>query len=146
MARKNSDLCTNRAVADRLHSAAIHLLRRLRLQDEAAGIGPAKLSALSILVFVGPQPIGELAKMEQVQPPTMTKIIDGLEAEGFAIRKVVKEDRRSIKIQSTAKGNKVLHDARTRRVLDLAKKLESLSHEDLQSMRRAADLIEKILI
>ncbi len=66
------------AAADRLHSAAIHLLRRVRLQDAAAGVGPAQLSALSVLVFAGPKALGELAAAEQVKPPTMSRVVAGL--------------------------------------------------------------------
>ena len=62
-------------VADRLHSAAIHLLRRVRQQDVATGEGPARLSALSVLVFGGPKTLGELAAAEQVKPPTMSRIV-----------------------------------------------------------------------
>jgi hypothetical protein len=56
------------AIADRLHSAAIHLLRRLRVRDRESGVGPAQLSALSVLVFGGPRSLGELADAEQVRP------------------------------------------------------------------------------
>jgi len=63
-------------VADGLHSAAIHLLRRVRKQDTKTGEGPARLSALSVLVFGGPKTLGELAAAEQVRPPTMTRICD----------------------------------------------------------------------
>src|SRR6202165_6345360 len=66
------------AVADRLHSAAIHLLRRVRNQDTVTGEGPARLSALSVLVFSGPKTLGELAAAEQVKPPTMSRIVAGL--------------------------------------------------------------------
>src|ERR1700692_3734299 len=66
------------AAADRLHSAAIHLLRRLRKQDAASGVGPAQLPALSVLVFAGPKTLGELAAAEQVKPPTMSRIVAGL--------------------------------------------------------------------
>src|SRR5207302_8431945 len=65
-------------VADGLHSAAIHLLRRVRKQDIASGEGPARLSALSVLVFGGPKTLGELAAAEQVKPPTMSRIVTGL--------------------------------------------------------------------
>ena len=70
------------AVADALHSAAIHLLRGVRQEDVSTGIGPARLSALSVLVFAGPQRLTELARIEQVRPPTMTKVIAGLEGAG----------------------------------------------------------------
>src|ERR1700682_719948 len=64
--------------AGRLHSVAIHLLRRLRVSDLASGIGPAQLSALSVLVFGGPRSLGELAEAEQVRPPTMSRIVAGV--------------------------------------------------------------------
>ena len=66
----------NRSVADRLHSAAIHLLRRVRKQDTVLAEAPARLSALSVLVFAGPMTLGQLAAAEQVKPPTMTRIVD----------------------------------------------------------------------
>ena len=133
-------------VADRLHSAAINLLRTLRLQDDASGIGPARLSALSILVFVGPKSLGELAEMEQVKPPTMSRIVDGLESEGFAARKQDKIDGRSTLVHPTAKGTKLLQDARKRRINDLAHRLQKLSEEERQCLMKASGLIEEILI
>src|SRR5271154_4830680 len=66
-------------VADQLHSAAIHLLRRLRVRDRETDVGPAQLSALSVLVFGGPRSLGELADAEQVRPPTMSRIVAGLQ-------------------------------------------------------------------
>src|SRR5436305_15150059 len=80
--------------ADRLHSAAIHLLRRLRVRDLASGIGPAQLSALSVLVFGGPRSLGELAEAEQVRPPTMSRIVEGLERAGLACRQATADGRR----------------------------------------------------
>ena len=73
-------------VADRLHSAAIHLLRRLRVEDEALGISAPRLSLLSVLVFAGPKRIGELARVEQVEPPTISRLVDGLVRDGLAVR------------------------------------------------------------
>src|SRR5215208_7560323 len=79
-AEKTSDL------ADRLHSAAIHLLRRLRREDDASGLAAPKLSALSVVVHAGPLTLGALAAAEQVRPPTMTRIVAALEAEGLVTR------------------------------------------------------------
>ena len=76
---KKKPLPDTAAIADRLHSAAIHLLRRVRKQDAATGEGPARLSALSVLVFGGPMTLGQLAAAEQVKPPTMSRIVTGLE-------------------------------------------------------------------
>jgi len=75
-------------VADRLHSAAIHLLRRVRKQDVATGEGPARLSALSVLVFGGQKTLSELAAAEQVKPPTMSRIVAGLARNGGSPRRL----------------------------------------------------------
>ena len=74
------------ALADRLHSAAIRLLRRLRAEDAASGVSAPRLSALSVLVFAGPRTLGELAAAEQVRPPTMTRLVTALEAQGLLAR------------------------------------------------------------
>ncbi len=76
-------------VADRLHSASIHLLRRLRRQDDASGVTAPHLSALSVLVFGGARTLGELAAAEQVTPPSMTRIVRNLEAGGLVARKLI---------------------------------------------------------
>src|SRR5262250_1499425 len=101
-------------LADRLHSAAIHLLRLVRVQDTASGIGPARLSALSVIVFGGPISLNDLAAAEQVHPPTMSRIVDALEAAGLARRRSNQEDRRAVLIEATARGSAVLRAGRRR--------------------------------
>src|SRR5574340_1146365 len=96
------------AVADRLHSAAIRLLRRLRLQDAAMGIGPAQASALSVLVFGGPMSLKELARAEQVRPPTMSRVVRGLERAKLVRREVARDDARRIILTPTEKGKSLL--------------------------------------
>src|SRR3954466_8000922 len=92
-------------VADRLHSAAIRLLRRLRLHDKASGVGPAQLSALSVLVFAGRSlSLRELAEAEQVKAPTMSRIVSGMMRAGLAKTEVSREDRRRLVISATIKG------------------------------------------
>src|SRR5215471_5811206 len=86
--------------ADRLHSAAIHLLRRLRIRDRESGVGPAQLSALSVLVFAGPKSLAELAQVEQVKPPTMSRIVAGLVRSRLVRRKMDTSDRRAVVIQA----------------------------------------------
>src|SRR2546423_15666175 len=93
------------AVADRLHSVVIRLLRRLRLQDAAMGIGPAQASALSVLVFGGPMSLKELARAEQVRPPTMSRIVRGLERAKLVERRIAADDRRRITLAPTKKGH-----------------------------------------
>src|SRR5271165_3028894 len=95
-------------VADQLHSTAIRLLRLVRVQDTASGIAPARLSALSVMVFGGPVSLRELARAEQVRPPTMSRIVDALEAKGLARRRTNAKDRRAVVIAATKKGAAVL--------------------------------------
>ena len=115
------------AVADALHSAAIHLLRGVRKEDVQTGIGPARLSALSVLVFAGPMRLTDLARIEQVKPPTMTKVVAGLEVAGLVRRRLDADDGRAVKIEATARGTKLLQNGRRRRVARLAVALEALS-------------------
>jgi len=132
-------------LADRLHSAAIHLLRRARQQDAASRQAPARLSALSVLVFGGPMTLGQLATAEQIKPPTMTRIVSGLEREGLAERSPDAADERRVRVRATAKGERLLQQARQRRIQALATQLSNLSPADLRALHRAAGLLEKIL-
>jgi len=132
-------------VADSLHSAAIHLLRRVRTQDSSSGVGPAQLSALSVLVFGGPMRLGQLADAEQVKPPTMTRIVSGLEAAGLAERLPDRGDARRVRIRASAKGVRVLHSARHKRISYLSQYFATLKPGELQALREAARLLEKAL-
>jgi DNA-binding MarR family transcriptional regulator len=95
--RKRNELTSAEALADRLHSTVIHLLRLVRVQDAATRVAPARLSALSVIVFGGPVSLNDLARAEQVRPPRMSRIVDALEAEGLAQRNVNPADRRAVK-------------------------------------------------
>ena len=132
------------AVADALHSAAIHLLRRVRQEDDRTGVTPGRLSALSVLVFGGPMRLTDLARIEQVKPPTMTRIVAGLEAQGLVRRHAVAEDARAVRLEATPRGTKVMHEGRRRRVERLSRSLETLSARDLQILARAAALMNAI--
>jgi len=131
-------------VADHLHSAAIHLLRKLRVRDRESGIGPSQLSALSVLVFGGPRSLGELANAEQVRPPTMSRIVVGLEKAGL-IRRQSTDDKRRVRLEPTAKGTKILQEGRTRRVDSLARALKTLESAELQQLGEAVKLIRNLI-
>jgi DNA-binding MarR family transcriptional regulator len=130
--------------ADRLHSAAIHLLRRLRVRDRESGVGPAQLSALSVLVFGGPRSLGELADAEQVRPPTMSRIVAGLERARL-VRRLATEDGRRVRLEASAKGTKILQEGRKRRVESLAKALSSLSGAEQRQLGELVDLLQQII-
>lgn len=131
--------------ADRLHSAAIHLLRRLRVRDRESGVGPAQLSALSVLVLGGgPRSLGELAEAEQVRPPTMSRIVMGLVRAGL-VRRGKTEDGRRVRLEATAKGTRILQEGRRRRVESLAQALSCLSSEDREKLSAVIGHLEKVI-
>ena len=132
-------------VADRLHSAAIHLLRRLRVEDEALGISAPRLSVLSVLVFAGPRRIGELARIEQVEPPTMTKLVDGLVRDGLAVREPDPDDARAVRVRATATGARTLRRGRARRVETLRSTLADLSSAELAALEDGVEVLERVL-
>ena len=134
-----------RAVADRLHSAAIHLLRRVRKVDEASGLSAARLSALSVLVFGGSTTIGELARVEQVSAPTMTRLVQALERDGLVAREAQEGDARAVRLRATPKGRRILELGRERRVGELAGLLASLPPTELATLGDAAESIERLL-
>jgi DNA-binding MarR family transcriptional regulator len=131
-------------VADRLHSAAIHLLRRVRRRDTDGGVTAPHLSVLSVLVFAGPKTLGELAAAEGVTPPSMTRLVRNLEARGLAEREADAADRRVSRIRATDAGQRALADTRARRLSDLASRLGALTGEELALLARAAELIERV--
>jgi DNA-binding MarR family transcriptional regulator len=133
------------AIADRLHSAAIHLLRRVRKQDAATGEGPARLSALSVLVFGGPMTLGQLAAAEQVKPPTMSRIVTGLEESRMAERLADSKDARRVRIRATPSGERLLHQGRQRRIAYLARHLDRLTRPELATLEEAIKLLEGVL-
>lgn len=132
-------------VADRLHSAAIHLLRSLRRQDDAIGITAPRLSALSVVVFAGPLTLGELAAAEQVRPPTMSRLVSSLETEGLVVRVGDTRDRRVVRVRATPAGVRMLEAGRGRRIAFLAKRLHRLDPHELAILEQAATIVEKVV-
>jgi DNA-binding MarR family transcriptional regulator len=132
-------------LANHLHSAAIHLLRRLRKQDSASGEGPARLSALSVLVFGSPKTLGELAAAEQVKPPTMSRIVAGLERSRLVAISRDAQDARRMRIMATSKGTRLLQQGRRRRIEYLASSLECLNRDQLRKLCDGVEILEKVL-
>jgi DNA-binding MarR family transcriptional regulator len=130
--------------ADRLHSAAIHLLRRLRIRDRETGVGPAQLSALSVLVFGGPKSLAQLAEAEQVKAPTMSRIVAGLLRAKLVHRRTDKQDRRAVVIQATEKGIRIMQEGRRRRVEALAATVRGLPPKEIAQLREAAQVMEHL--
>lgn len=130
--------------AEALHSGAIRVLRLVRAEDAQAGIGPAQLSALSVLVFLGEKTVGELAELEQVRPPTMSRIVDGLVQKKLVERVSSSTDRRAVRITATAAGRKLLLAGRDRRVRALAKRFDVLSKKKVETLLAAAEIMARL--
>ena len=132
-------------LADRLHSAAIHLLRRLRREDVTSGLPAPQLSALSVIVFAGPITLGALADAEQVRPPTMTRVVAELERRGLVRRETAAEDRRVSRVSATVQGTHLLQEGRRRRVASLANALSRLTGAERAVLRRALPIVERVI-
>ena len=131
--------------ADRLHSAAIHLLRRLRREDARTGLSAPRLSALSVVVFSGPLTLGELANAEQVRPPTMTRLVSALEEAGLVTREPDASDGRLTRIRPTARGRTLLMRGRARRVAALSADVRALTDADRDAVERAVEILEGVI-
>ena len=132
-------------LATRLNSAAIHLLRRLQREDSRLGLSGARLSALSVLVFGGPRTLGQLADAEAVSPPSMTRLVNAMEAEGLVRREKHATDARSIIIHASPKGEEILVRGRQQRVEALAGLLEELPAATIATLDQAAATLEELL-
>jgi len=131
--------------AERLHSACLHLLRRLRRVDDRSGLSPAALSALSVVVHAGPCSNKELADAEGVRAPTMTRVVGELERTGLVRRQVDERDRRSVRIRATAAGRRRLERGRDRRVARLEAAIEALGASERKGLARAVRLLERLV-
>lgn len=128
-----------------LHSAAIHLLRRVRQADKESGVPPAQLSALSVLVFGGPRRLGALAEIEEVAAPTMSRIVAGLEKARLVKRTADPADRRAETIAASELGQKVMFAARDRRLESLTHFLEQRGAGDMRALTRAVAIVRAFL-
>lgn len=133
------------ALADRLHSTAIRLLRRLRRVDASIGLSGPRLSALSVVVFGGPLTLGELAAAEQVKPPTMTRLVRALEARRLVVREPDERDGRVVRLRATAKGRALMAEGRARRVSALAEGLRALDQSEFDALGNAVNTLERIV-
>jgi DNA-binding MarR family transcriptional regulator len=136
---------TQDVLADRLHSAAIHLLRRVATVDAGSGLSPARLSALSVVVYGGPLTMSALARAERVSAATISSTVSGLETAGLVLRRREGHDARTVLVEATPKGREVLAEGRRRRVAVLAAALDTLTSSDRAALAGGLDALEKLL-
>jgi DNA-binding MarR family transcriptional regulator len=129
-----------------MHSAAVHLLRRVREVDvKAMGLSPARASALSVLVFGGARSLTELAQAEQVTAATMSKLVTALQREGLVRRSPDVNDARAVRIEATPMAKRILERGRLKRLDLLEQLLSDAADHEVEAVRVAADAIERAL-
>jgi DNA-binding MarR family transcriptional regulator len=131
-------------LAARLRLAVTRLARRLRQQAEGEAT-PSQVSALASVERLGPITLGQLAAVERVQPPSMTRIVSGLEEAGFVSRQVDPKDRRVARVETTVAGQRFLERTRSRKNAYLAARVRTLDSDDRAVLARAATLLERLL-
>jgi DNA-binding MarR family transcriptional regulator len=131
-------------LASRLRLGVTRLARRLRREAEA-GISPSLLAALSTIDRGGPMTIGDLGAAEQVQPPTMTRIVAALVQAGLVAREPDPEDRRVAWVSTTAEGAKLIQRSRSRKDAYLAKRLQQLEPREIETLGEAAGILERLV-
>jgi len=131
-------------IAARLHRLAIHLLRRVRREDPVSGLSAARLSALSVVVHAGPLSLGDLAREEQVRPPTMSRLVDALQEEELVVRRPDPRDARAVSIEATEEGRRLLEEARIRRIERLVESLDRLEEEELEELETTLEILDRV--
>ena len=131
-------------LASHLRIAEMRLSRRLRQQRTSEGQTASQLSALATLDRSGPLTLGELATAERVQPPSATRIVASLEAEGLVARTAHPTDGRQVLLAVTPLGARLLNADRKRRDAWLAQRLRDLDPADLAALHAAAAVLERL--
>jgi len=139
------DLRTIAGLASALRPSVLRLARRLRqLRDDSLDLNSNQLSAMSVLLNSGDQLMGELAAAEKVQPPSMTRIVNGLEQRGFVVRRPHSLDRRLCVVGLTPAGREVLLANRRRRDAWLAARIAELSPPERHVLCQAIEILDKV--
>ncbi len=131
-------------LAGRLRFASARLIRHLRRQDEG-GLGATPTAALATIVNRGPLTLGELAVSENLSKPSITKVVERLEHEGYIARQADPADKRVCRVKATTKGVRQLEANRARRTAWLDARLRGLPHGDQARLAAAIDVLEKLI-
>jgi len=143
-ARADQSTLTQEDTAGRLRRAVNRLQRRLR-QESLGGLSPAQASALGSVSRYGSPTLGELAAIEQVQPPTITRIVASLTEAGMVTRVADVNDRRSARVRITPAGERALERVRTRKNAFLLRRLSELGTDEQQQAAELVGLLEHLL-
>ncbi len=128
-------------LASALHSLSIHILRDARKNDVTSGLTPERLSILSILVYTGSKTVNQLASMEQVSAPAITRIVKSLEKEGYVIKAKSRADQRVVFVSATRKSIVLIEQTRSQRIERIVSKVRELSSEQQTQLHALLNLL-----
>ncbi|MHB8221160.1 MAG: MarR family winged helix-turn-helix transcriptional regulator [Acidimicrobiales bacterium] len=131
-------------LATRLRVAVTHLHRRLR-QQSLAGLSPAQASALGSVNRLGAPTLGELAEVEQVQPPTVTRLVTAMEGAGLVTRFGDRTDGRVTRVQLTSEGRRSLLRIRSLKNAYLERRLDQLDRAEQENVAHLVALLERLV-
>lgn len=139
----DSDVDEVDGAAGRLNLALGRLNRVLR-RGQPSGLGPGTLSALATIVRCGPVRLGDLAAREQIAPPTLTRIVSGLEEGGYVVRSPDPTDGRATRVEATPAAREVISGAGSVRIGVLRNRMDTLSPEQLATLLAAVPILEAL--
>jgi DNA-binding MarR family transcriptional regulator len=131
-------------LAARLRLVLTRTARRLR-QQAGTDLGPSQTAALATVERHGPLTPSELAEIERIQRPSATRIVARLEEAGLVERVADPADKRSFTVALTGDGRALMNKLRSRKTAYLARRLRGTSEEDLETLERAAEILEDLL-
>jgi DNA-binding MarR family transcriptional regulator len=130
-------------IAASLRLSTTRLARRLR-QESSTGLSPSQLSALAVIENYGPLTLGALADYERVSPPSITKVVSKLEADGLVVRTPCAEDRRVARVSTSARGKALVAETRRRRTAWLTARVQHLDDDQQRRLADALDVLEAL--
>lgn len=138
------DLRSDAGLASALRVSLARLTRRLRRQAAAHSLTPTQFATLAAVERHSAITPGELAELEKVQPPSMTRVIAALEERGLVARSPHPTDRRQVTVSVTEPALKLLKEERKRKEAWLTQRLKELTPEERAVLRQAAPILEKL--
>jgi DNA-binding MarR family transcriptional regulator len=132
--------------AAQLRTAIVRTSRRLRQEAaaETSGLTPTSVAALATIERHGPMTPSEIAAIERVKRPTITRTLGCLEREALIDRSPDPTDKRSALVSVNGAGRERLRRLRKRKNAYLARRMRDLSDEEVETLERAAEILERM--
>ena len=130
-------------MAARLRLSATRLARRLR-QESGAGLTSSQLSALAVIEHHGPLTLGAVAEHEGVAPPSVTRVVGRLEADGLVVRHTAPDDRRVARVTVSDRGAALLAESRRRKTAWLTSRIAGLDPDGRRRLAAALGVLDEL--